>query len=403
MENKANKSSLYEAIVEIVAIDNHCHLPLHQKPPTTAQGLARHFTEAADPIVLAEQTPHSLFFRRAVRDLAALLGINAGAAAGKLTPSELVQTVLEGRAKYSNAEWLQFTVKKANVAILLADTGYPRSGAWSVEEANQVLTELEPTVKVKEILRLERVLEDLILTSANFENCEEAFRQTLREARSKGVVGFKSIIAYRTGLRVPATVSSSEAARAFARLKAESEAKGDYVRIADKTFLDYMLFVALEEAAKEELPVQFHAGFGDTDVSLEEANPVLLKPFLENPRLRSAPVVFLHCYPYLKEASYLASVYPHVYFDTSLTSPLVAFGGGRAWEDALGLAPSTKVLFGSDAWGIPDIIYLGSLHARLALSKLLDEWHKDGWLEPGEALEIANNIFHDNAQRLYGL
>ncbi len=392
---------LQEEIAGIVSIDNHCHLPLHQKPPTTVQGLARHFTEADDPKVLAEQTPHSLFFRRAIRDLAALLGIEADET--RQTPIELVQTVLTARAGYSDADWLKLTVAKANVAIILADTGYPRTGGWTVGEANQILTTLQPAVQVKEVLRLERLLEDLILTSASFEICEEAFRQTIREARSKGIVGFKSIIAYRTGLRVQASQSVSEAGASFRRLKAEAEAKGDYVRVADKALLDYLLIVALEEAAKEELPIQFHAGFGDTDVSLEEANPVLLKPLLESRKLRNAPVVFLHCYPYIKEASYLASVYPHVYFDTSMTSPLVAFGGGRAWEDALGLAPSTKVMFGSDAWGIPDIIYLGSLHARISLSKLLIDWNKDGWLGEREALEIAHNILHDNAQRLYGL
>jgi len=392
---------LYEEIAAIVSIDNHCHLPLHQKPPTTVQGLARHFTEADDPKVLAEQTPHSLFFRRAIRDLATLLGIEADESA--VTPAEFAQTVLASRATYADQDWFKLTVEKANVSVILADTGYPRTGGWTVGEANQILTTLQPPVQVKEVLRLERVLEDLILTSASFEICEEAFRQTIREARSKGIVGFKSIIAYRTGLRVQATQSQSDASSVFKRLKVETEEKGDYVRVADKALLDYLLVVALEEAAKEELPVQFHTGFGDTDVSLEEANPVLLKPLLENRKLRNAPVIFLHCYPYLKEASYLASVYPHVYFDTSLTSPLVAFGGGRAWEDALGLAPSTKVMFGSDAWGIPDIIYLGSLHTRLALSKLLINWIKDGWMGQREALEIANNVLHDNAQRLYGL
>jgi len=205
--NVENKTMLQEEIAGIVSIDNHCHLPLHQKPPTTVQGLARHFTEADDPKVLAEQTPHSLFFRRAIRDLAALLGIEADEA--RVSPSVLVQTVLESRAKYSDQDWLKLMVEKAKVSIILADTGYPRTGGWTVGEANQILTTLQPPVQVKEVLRLERVLEDLILTSSSFEICEEAFRLTIREARSKGIIGLKSIIAYRTGLRVQATPSKS--------------------------------------------------------------------------------------------------------------------------------------------------------------------------------------------------
>ncbi len=52
----------------IAAVDNHCHLPLEEPPPRFAANLARYFTEAHDHEVLANHTPHSLFFRRAIRD-----------------------------------------------------------------------------------------------------------------------------------------------------------------------------------------------------------------------------------------------------------------------------------------------------------------------------------------------
>ncbi|HEX2910909.1 MAG TPA: amidohydrolase family protein [Chloroflexia bacterium] len=388
-------------LTDITAIDNHCHLPLEGPPPRQAAELARFFTEASDPQVLAEQTPYSLFFRRAIRDLAAVVGLE-GEALEDQDGNLKVEAVLAKRAEYSAEEWFRLMVQKANLRALYADTGYPRSGAWTVEHAQEVVNSLEPAPRVYSILRIERILEDLISESATFEQCEEALRNSIRQARSQGAVGLKSIIAYRCGLDIQSEKTSKPLAKeAFLKLKAEADRTGSFVRVADKALLDYIVPVALEEAAREQLPVQFHTGFGDTDVDLVKANPAYLKPIFENAALRKAPVVLLHCYPYIQEASYLAAMYPHVYMDFSLASPLVAFGGGRALEEALGLAPSTKILYGSDAWGVPDIIYLGSLHSRKVLARVLNTWIEQGWLDQKEAHRIALNILQLNSKTLY--
>jgi predicted TIM-barrel fold metal-dependent hydrolase len=397
---------------EIKAIDNHCHPPLHLPPPRTAAELARFFTEATDTETIERHIPHSLFFRRAIVDLSDLLesfasvsGVTKTASLPLDASSALaVEEMLARRAAYSAGEWFKLMVEKANLSALLVDTGYPRRGGWTVEEAQASLNTLPEPVSVHTILRLERLIEDLIVTSANFSQLEEHFRQSLREARSQGVVGLKSIIAYRTGLAVQFEANAvGEAQAGFNRLKSQVAATGQPVRVADKALLDYLLGVALEEAAKVELPVQFHCGFGDRDADLILSNPALLRPVLEEPRWQKAPVVLLHCYPYVREAAYLASVYPQVYMDLSLASPLVFYGGGRALEEALGLAPTTKLLYGSDAWGVPDIIYLGSLHTRHRLGQLLEEWIGRSWITEREAREIADNFFVANARRLYQL
>ena len=388
-------------IFDIPAIDNHCHLPLEGEPLRQAGELARFFTEASITEVLEEQTPHSLFFRRAIRDIAAVLELEGGDledSEGNLNFSK----VLAKRAEYAPDDWFRLMLEKANVAALYTDMGYPRSGGWSVERAQTAANSLENVPLIRPIFRIERILEDLITESNSFEECEEAFRQRIRQARSQGAVGLKSIIAYRTGLDIDQENTSKELAnRAFKKLKAEADRIGTFVRIADKTFLDYMVPVALEEAVKEELPVQFHTGFGDTDVDLIKANPAYLKPVFENPALRKAPIVLLHCYPYVQEASYLAAMYPQVFMDFSLSSPLVAFGGGRAIEESMGLAPTTKILYASDAWGVPDIIYLGSLHSRKVLTGVLNRWIEQGWIDEREARNTALNILQLNAKKLY--
>lgn len=54
--------------------------------------------------------------------------------------------------------------------------------------------------------------------------------------------------------------------------------------------------------------------FGDKDLQLELANPLHLRAVLESPSFANARLVLLHgSYPFMREASYLASVYPQVY------------------------------------------------------------------------------------------
>ena len=53
--------------------------------------------------------------------------------------------------------------------------------------------------------------------------------------------------------------------------------------------------------------------FGDKDLQLELANPLHLRAILEDPLFAESRIVLLHgSYPFMREASYLASVYAQV-------------------------------------------------------------------------------------------
>ena len=80
----------------------------------------------------------------------------------------------------------------------------------------------------------------------------------------------------------------------------------------------------------------------DSDLLLPLADPGWLKPVFE--RFAQTPFVLLHCYPFVREAGWLAHVYANVYFDLSPTIPYVS----RATEmlrEALELAPVSKLLY----------------------------------------------------------
>ena len=122
------------------------------------------------------------------------------------------------------------------------------------------------------------------------------------------------------------------------------------------------------ESTGDPLPVQVHCGFGDWDLHLWRADPGYLKPLLE--RFGETTFVLLHCYPFVREAGWLAHVYGNVYFDLSLTIPHVA-RPVEALQEALELAPLSKLLYASDAARTPELYLLAATWWRDALASRL--------------------------------
>jgi predicted TIM-barrel fold metal-dependent hydrolase len=181
-------------------------------------------------------------------------------------------------------------------------------------------------------------------------------------AREQGFVALKTIAAYRGGL--------------------------------DR--LSEAVLAALEanEASGQPLPVQVHCGFGDSDLWLARADPSHLKPIVE--RFRDTPFVVLHCYPFVREAGWLAHVYGNVWFDLSLTIPHVSRPAEMLWQ-ALELAPVSKLLYASDAARTPELYYLAAKWWREALAEVLPELVGD------DAEADARRILRENALQLYGI
>ena len=141
--------------------------------------------------------------------------------------------------------------------------------------------------------------------------------------------------------------------------------------------------------------MQVHCGFGDSDLHLWRADPGYLKPLIE--RFRETPFVLLHCYPFVREAGWLAHVYGNVFFDLSLTIPHVS-RPATALAEALELAPLSKLLYASDAARTPELYFLAATWWRDALAAVLPEL-----LPAGECGPAARMILRENALALYGL
>ena len=149
--------------------------------------------------------------------------------------------------------------------------------------------------------------------------------------------------------------------------------------------------------------MQFHVGYGDSDVDLHRGNPLLLTPLLRAIQPTGVPVMLLHNYPYQREAGYLAQVFPHVYFDVGLATHNLGARAPALLAEALELAPYGKFLYSSDAFGLPELHYLGAALFRSALSEFLAAGLNHDLYSERTVVRLASMICADNAKRAYQL
>jgi predicted TIM-barrel fold metal-dependent hydrolase len=113
--------------------------------------------------------------------------------------------------------------------------------------------------------------------------------------------------------------------------------------------------------------------------------------------------MLLHTYPFHRTAGYLAQMFGHVHVDVGLAVNHTGAASDRVIAESLELAPMSRVLFSSDAWGLPELYLLGSLLFRRGLSRTLGRWVADGDWALVDALRVATLIGRENARRVYRL
>jgi predicted TIM-barrel fold metal-dependent hydrolase len=374
-------------VAEIPIIDQHCHGLYRLQQPDRLTDWHQHFTESRDQLAFGEMGASSLFYGRMVRRMAEFFDC---------PPAE--EAVLAARSRHAPLDLIRMLLQAGHIETLVIDTGYPAADQLI---PNRELEDLG-ACRVAELLRLEILMQRLIIEHARLDQVIESLEAALRDVRASGYAGLKSIVAYRTGLNI-GWWDRSQAQEAFAMAR-KSIVDGSF-RLAHKPLLDTLLHTALREAARQEIPVQFHTGYGDTDVDLLMANPLYLRPVLEHHPYRGMKVVLLHeCYPYTREGAYLAAAYPQVYLDLSYAIPFLSYSEMVSFtRAAVGVAPLLKLVYSSDAVGIPELHWISALDGRRVLGQVLSEAAASGDLTPALAEAGARAILHDTASRLYQL
>ena len=374
---------LLPCVAEQSLVDHHCHGVLRRDADVAT--LESMLTEGASwPGGSVFDSQAGFMFRRLCPPV---LG---------LPPHAELPDYAARRAELGAAEVSKRFLSLAGLSGLCVDTGFTPEPITSPAE----LADLAGATG-HEIVRLERVAEDVVAAGVGAAGFANAVRSALA-TRTASAVGVKSIAAYRTGLGLRAErPSDAEVTAAAGHWLAASARSADTgpPRLADETVARFLVWCGVDLR----LPVQFHVGYGDSDVDLHRCNPLLLTPLLRAIQPTGVPVMLLHNYPYHREAGYLAQVFPHVYVDAGLATHNLGARAPALLAEALELAPYGKFLYSSDAFGLPELYFLGAALFRSALSAHLREGLAGDLYTERTAGRLTRMLCADNAKRAYQL
>jgi predicted TIM-barrel fold metal-dependent hydrolase len=225
----------------------------------------------------------------------------------------------------------------------------------------------------------------------------------LDRGRSAGAVALKILLAYRRSLDFERT-ATADAERVFNRLlRHASSWLPDLHEPAPvswdeaRPLQDFLVLHLVRRCAALGLPIQIHTGLqAGNGNRIANADPSPLAClFLDYPEARFA--LFHAGYPFHGVTTTLGKTFPNVYLDlcwVPLISPSLARAILREWIEVV---PVTKIMaFGGDST-IVEGAYAAARAARDVVAGALADEVEAGYLEEGEAPEVARLVLRDNA------
>jgi len=309
--------------------------------------------------------------------------------------NDLTKVTEQRNARARNFDaYVRDLFEDVHLSGLVMDSGYPQLSRGDLNKF---------PAKVVSIFRLETFINELLERHNDFNDFYSSYESGIREAvRHRGHVGLKTIIAYRTGLkirRVPLEVAKED----FVQAK-NGTAENAWFGPKVKVLRDFLIIRALELSIELDVPMQFHTGVGDYDIVMDQCDPALLYDLLKDEKLRHATVVFVHSgFPNNQNAAWIVSLLPNVFMDFSLTIPYLNLVRSDRLKEILQIAPSSKIMYGSDGFNLPELYWLGAKVGKNVLSKCLSELCEDGLFDEESADRIGKKILFENANKLYGL
>jgi hypothetical protein len=363
-------------------VDNHCHGLWLDEAPIDAATLRHRFSECAGEPFPPDHTATTVHYQWALRQMAEVL---------ECEPDE--DAVLGARADHGQAEVDRRFMAGAGITWLLVDDGFPEP----VETVDRDRQAERTGCRIGWVERVEVAAAGMIGEADSFAAFDERLAGHLASARDRGVCGLKSVAAYRSGLAI-GDPGAGEAEACFRRMREAGE-----TRVVLKPLVDHIVLRAMDAARDQNLPVQFHTGYGDADADLLLADPLHLRGLLH--RYPGVPVVMLHAaYPYTAKLGVLVHTYANAYLDISYAIPfLTSRELASVTREALACAPTARIMYSSDGVGMTEHYWLGSVRGRRALGAALGDLVAAGDLDEEQAMRAAHRIMHENAERIYGL
>ncbi|MGI5291132.1 amidohydrolase family protein [Nonomuraea polychroma] len=364
-------------------VDHHCH-GVRRDDLTRAQFelLLHEGGGAAPPGTTHFDTPFGLAIRRWCAPLL------------DLEPHAPPAVYLSRRAELGAAEVNRRLLTAAGVVAFLVDTASEDTDLLAAAEMGR-----HGGAAADELVRIEHIEREVAESARIALDYLDSLGEELI-ARAARAVALKTVIAGLCGLDFdPARPSRGSVIAAANRRLADPK-----VPLTDHVLLRHLLWCAIDVARERGLPVQFHVGLGGgAGTDLHRTDPARLSTFIADLQPAGVPVILLHCYPYHRQAAYLAGRYPHVYVDVGLALPHTAAASARVMEELLELAPFHKQLFSSGCRGVAESCLLGALYYRQALGAALAARVGAGEWSAADAARIAHMIGSGNARRIYRL
>lgn len=352
-------------------IDNHAHNILTRDAATDYDSFPlESITSEAHGRAL-ENAPTTMALIRATRQLSELYG----------SPCTQWSDVVEAHSRWveKDYEGLIRRSLEGTHALLLDDLltdedieGYAWHDSFTTSATKRIVrVEAMAADILKQIMNSERDPKDSVW-SIFVKKFTDALEQAMQDP---AVVGFKSVVCYRTGLDVSPHYSDEDSLTTSLHRILDSGTKRSGYRVDDKPLNDWLVqqtlkAITFKKRAKIVKPLQFHTGLGDNDINLVRANPAYLQPLIA--QYPDADIVLLHsAYPYTRDAGYLACVYPNVYLDLGEVFPMVNRNGQEAIiREALEITPTNRLLWSTDGHFHPETFWLANKQFRQALEKV---------------------------------
>jgi predicted TIM-barrel fold metal-dependent hydrolase len=301
----------------------------------------------------------------------------------------------------------------ARIENAMLDTGY--ADGLDAAGIRRFAKAVAPT-KVRYIARVETLLEELLGEDIPYPELRDRYVAKVRDALDgtgnfgERSYGMKSYLLPDIGLIKPVHEDDGAAAswEEYKRTRDRHHADREEANMRGKVLRERLLTLSLEECLARDMPMQFHAGDGEApSVTLRNQRPYNLEEVARFDRdgvMRMPKIIPIHAgYPLVSEAAWLSHLYANVYFETSLMTPFIHQGLLHRYLEVMEAVPLSKILFGSDAYNVPELYWLAARWGKRYLARALAVYVKDGLLDEAEALEGARMILHRNTRQAYNL
>jgi glutamine synthetase len=382
-------------------IDHHAH-PLLKLSAIRKHPLLSIATEANGDAI--EDSKTSLAHLRVVKLLSGHLGTE---------PTwDAVDAAITRKQKGSYDEWIKTClsgIENILVDDLLGDPAdvepYHTLDAYTRSPNKRIL-------RIEEVAAacIEKACGQFSHPSEAFSGSVENFMNAIYDALDDPeIVGFKSVICYRTGLAVTQVTDLEVIMQKFQLIFDARKEDGaqPFERLDHEPLNDYFLHIlaGLVQNSEDEhkKPIQFHTGLGDNDITLSKSSPAHLQEFIKT--YPDVPIVLLHAsYPFTRELGYLATVYGNVYADIGEVFPFISREGQEGVvRQILELCPTSKILWSTDGHFFPETYIVAVDQLREVLQTVLIDYVNKGDLTWTQAAQLTRDILFNNANKLYDL